>query len=317
VWCSAPDQSILTLEPDMVSAMRAWVVEDSGDIDALRLGRLPHPVCGSGQIRIDVHRAAIDFPDLLMVAGRYQVRPEPPFARGFECAGVVTEVGPGVDELAVGDRVAAGMWSGRYAEEAVVDARRAWRIPDSMPFSHAAVLYAAHFTAAYALGTRGSLRPCETVAVTGATGGVARPPSRSHRRWGRGRSRSSGQTPSGRRRSTTARRPLSSSVTATSDARSTWRPTASASTSSWNSSVAGRSSRYSEAWRGEAACSSASAVDRDPHGFGRAVSSVFDWYTTGAIRPKTEDVPFDGTVDALRSLRDRAVAGKLVLAVRG
>lgn len=131
---------------------------------------LPPP--GSGQVKIAVHAAGLNFPDTLMVAGKYQVKPPLPFSPGMECAGVVMEVGAGVSEVKTGDRVMASPGVGAMAEEVIAPAAGTFRIPDSMSFEQAAGFPVTYGTTYYALVDRARLKPGEVLMVHGAAGGV-------------------------------------------------------------------------------------------------------------------------------------------------
>jgi NADPH:quinone reductase len=127
---------------------------------------------GSGQVRIAVHAAGLNFPDTLMVAGKYQVKPPLPFSPGMECAGVVMEVGAGVSEVKQGDRVMASPGIGAMAEEVIAAAAGTFRIPDDMSFEQAAGFPVTYGTVYYALVDRARLKPGEVLMVHGAAGGV-------------------------------------------------------------------------------------------------------------------------------------------------
>jgi len=140
--------------------------------EPLRLVDAPTPEPGPGEVRIAVHRAGVNFPDMLLIEGSYQVRPEPPFAPGFEVAGEVSAIGPGVEGVAVGDRVLAYVPYGGYAEEVVAAARTVFPIPDVVSFTDAAVVPIAYGTSHHALTDRAALQPGEVLVVLGAAGGV-------------------------------------------------------------------------------------------------------------------------------------------------
>ena len=126
-----------------------------------------------GEVRIEVRAAGVNFADILMVSGRYQVKPDLPFSPGLESAGIVSEVGPEVEGLCVGDRVLAiTRFGGSYVEDLVVGAATVVRIPDAMDFVTAASFPVVYGTAHFALTHRGHLRSGETLLVTGAAGGV-------------------------------------------------------------------------------------------------------------------------------------------------
>lgn len=131
----------------------------------------PSTECGPAQVRIDVHAASVNFPDVLIIRDLYQVKKEPPFVPGNECAGVVSEVGAEVTDLAVGDRVLTLLGTGAFAEEVVAGPpMQVRRIPDEMPFDEAAAFDLTFGTAGLGL-QRGAVQPGETVLVTGAAGG--------------------------------------------------------------------------------------------------------------------------------------------------
>jgi NADPH2:quinone reductase len=127
---------------------------------------------GKGEVKIAVHAAGLNFADTLMIEGKYQEKPPLPFSPGMECAGVIAEVGEGVEGLARGDRVMAMTGFGGMAEEVVAFADRVFRIPDSMTFEQAAGLPVIYGTVYYALVDRAHLAKGETLLVHGAAGGV-------------------------------------------------------------------------------------------------------------------------------------------------
>ncbi|HHC08930.1 MAG TPA: NADPH:quinone oxidoreductase family protein [Actinobacteria bacterium] len=150
--------------------MRAMQVAAYGE--PLRLVEAPEPEVGPGEVLVDVHRAGVNFPDLLLIQGLYQARPEPPFGPGFEVAGVVAAIGDGVDHVAVGDRVVAFVDHGGYAERVVAPADSVTPIPDEVGFDEAAVLPIAYGTGYHALVDRARLAEGEVLLVLGASGGV-------------------------------------------------------------------------------------------------------------------------------------------------
>lgn len=152
--------------------MRALVCSSLDGIDGVAVGRLPDPQLTAGAARIRVRAAGVNFPDLLMVQGRYQDRPDPPFAPGVEVAGEVLEVADDVDGVAVGDRVFASVPHGGYAEQVVVGTGRVFAVPDGMPLPIAATLPVAYGTAYHALVDRGGVGDGDTTLILGAAGGV-------------------------------------------------------------------------------------------------------------------------------------------------
>ncbi|MGD9866091.1 MAG: NADPH:quinone oxidoreductase family protein, partial [Pseudodonghicola sp.] len=137
-----------------------------------RLTDLPMPQPGPGQIRVAIRACGLNFADLLMQKGTYQDTPPVPFSLGMEVAGVVDALGPEVTGLVPGDRVAVYCGQGGLAEFGVFEAARAVKIPEEMPFDHAAAFVIAYGTSHMALDYRARLQPGETLLVTGAAGGV-------------------------------------------------------------------------------------------------------------------------------------------------
>jgi NADPH2:quinone reductase len=150
--------------------MRAVICERLAGIDGLTIGDIPSPVLKDGQVRIANRAAGLNFPDLLMLEGKYQTRPEPPFVPGMECAGVVAETRS--PRFRVGDRVMAGMKTGAFAEETAVDAAALMSFPDALSFEEAATFRVGFKTAYHALVPVAKLQPGEWVLITGASGGV-------------------------------------------------------------------------------------------------------------------------------------------------
>ncbi|MFT5511423.1 MAG: NADPH2:quinone reductase [Hyphomicrobiaceae bacterium] len=153
--------------------MRALLCRSLGSLDNLEVGELEAPKLGTGQVRIAAKASGINFPDILMVEGKYQVKPEMPFVPGLELAGEVLECAPGVDHVRPGDRVLAfARFGGAHADEVVLPAGIVTPIPDDMDFVTAAAFPVAYGTAHFALAYRGNLKAGETLLVLGAAGGV-------------------------------------------------------------------------------------------------------------------------------------------------
>ncbi|HMI86515.1 MAG TPA: NADPH:quinone oxidoreductase family protein [Polyangiaceae bacterium] len=138
----------------------------------LRVDEVPDPTPGPGEVVIDVHAAGVNFPDVLITHGRYQFKAAPPFVPGGEVAGVVSAVGDGVTGLAKGDRVAATMISGAFAERVAVSSAMVAKLPASVAFETGAALLLTYATTMHALVDRGRLRQGESLLVLGAAGGV-------------------------------------------------------------------------------------------------------------------------------------------------
>lgn len=153
--------------------MRALLCRSLGAVANLEVAEVASPPLGPGQVRIGVRASGVNFPDILMVEGKYQVKPELPFIPGLEVAGVVLECAADVAHVRPGDRVLAfARRGGGHAEEAVVAGAIVTPIPDAMDFVTAAAFPVAYGTAHFALAHRGRLAAGETLLVLGAAGGV-------------------------------------------------------------------------------------------------------------------------------------------------
>lgn len=152
--------------------MRALVCSSLEGIDSLEVGDLDGRRPGRGEVRVEVEAAGVNFPDLLVIRGLYQDQPPLPFAPGMEIAGTVAEVGEGVGNVAVGDRVFSFVAHGGYAEEVVVPSDALFPNPEGMTSDVAASLPIAYGTSYHALVDRADLQEGETLLVLGAAGGV-------------------------------------------------------------------------------------------------------------------------------------------------
>lgn len=151
--------------------MRALICDDYQGIDALRVGELPEPQPGRGSVLIDVEAAGVNFADTLMVAGMYQIKPDPPFAPGYEVAGTVV-VANHADGFSPGDRVCGFLQHGGMAEKAVLLSANVTPLPDSVSFDAGATIPGTYGTSYHALVDRAQLQEGETLLVLGAAGGV-------------------------------------------------------------------------------------------------------------------------------------------------
>ncbi len=153
--------------------MRAVLCRTLGSVDNLKVEEVPPPALGAGQVRINVKAAGVNFPDILMTEGKYQVKPELPFVPGLEASGVVMECAADVTHVKPGDRVMAfARKGGAFASELVVAGGIVTPMPDSMSFVIGAAFPVAYGTAHFALEHRGRLQRGETLVVLGAAGGV-------------------------------------------------------------------------------------------------------------------------------------------------
>lgn len=161
--------------PGTVADVQAWRVTANGDpADVLEIATLPEPVPATGEVVIEVAAAGLNFADILICQGRYQVRPPVPFTPGLEVAGTVVAVGSGVSQFEVGDRVAAQTTTGfgGLGEQVAVPTPWVVEIPDSLSFADAAALLINYGTGWYALHDRAALRSGEWLLVHAGAGGV-------------------------------------------------------------------------------------------------------------------------------------------------
>jgi NADPH2:quinone reductase len=152
--------------------MKAVVCKAYGPPESLVLEDVPDVEPAPGQVVVDVKACGVNFPDALIIQGKYQFQPPMPFSPGGEVAGIVSQVGPGVVGVAEGDRVIAVSGFGGFAEQAVADAARLIPMPDGMDFITASAFVFTYGTSHYALRDRAQLRAGETLLVLGAAGGV-------------------------------------------------------------------------------------------------------------------------------------------------
>ena len=151
--------------------MRAWLCRSWGEPEGLVLDDVPSPACSPDSVKIRAHAWGVNFADLVLIAGRYQARPAFPFSPGMEVAGIVEQVGRNVDRFENGDRVAAYVEFGGYADLVVAPASSVMRVPKDVPIADAAAFPLPFATAALAL-RRGNVKPSERVLIAGAAGAV-------------------------------------------------------------------------------------------------------------------------------------------------
>jgi NADPH2:quinone reductase len=153
--------------------MRALLCKEYGMADKLELVTdHPEPEAEAGQVVIDIKAAGLNFPDVLIIQGKYQFQPEMPFSPGGECAGVVLSVGEGVDRYKGGDKVIAMTGSGCFRDQIAVDQNAVMPMPEGLDFKQAAGVAMTYFTSYHALKQRAHLKEGETLLVLGAAGGV-------------------------------------------------------------------------------------------------------------------------------------------------
>jgi len=152
--------------------MKAMIATQWGEPSEMQYAEVADPTPGPGQVLIDVKAVGCNFPDILIVQGKYQMKPPLPFSPGLEVAGVVLAVGADVTRLRPGQRVFAMIELGAYAERAVADGTRVFAIPDAMSFEEAAAFALVNQTSYSALVHRAQMQPGEWLLVHAAAGGV-------------------------------------------------------------------------------------------------------------------------------------------------
>jgi len=152
--------------------VKAVVCRQYGPPDSLVVEELPSPKAGAGEVVVAVKAASVNFPDVLIIQNKYQFKPPLPFSPGSEFAGVVKEVGAGVQAVKPGDKVIAFSTYGAFAEEVKIEASRLLALPEKMDYLSGAAFLLAYGTSDHALRDRGALRAGETLLVLGAAGGV-------------------------------------------------------------------------------------------------------------------------------------------------
>lgn len=152
--------------------MKAVLCKELGLADKLIVGEVEAPIPGKGMVLVDVKAAGLNFPDTLIIQGKYQFQPDLPFTPGGEGAGIVAEVGEGVTHLKPGDNVIFMCQTGAFAEKVAVPAITVIPMPDGLPYEIAAGITLTYGTSYHALKQRARLQEGETVLVLGAAGGV-------------------------------------------------------------------------------------------------------------------------------------------------
>ncbi|MCD5992061.1 NADPH:quinone oxidoreductase family protein [Pseudomonas sp. CDFA 602] len=152
--------------------MKALLCKAFGPANTLVLEEVPEPIIKKNEILLDVHAAGVNFPDTLIIEGKYQFKPPFPFSPGGEAAGVISAVGEKVTHLKPGDRVMALTGWGSFAEQVAVPNYNVLPVPEKMDFTTAAAFSMTYGTSMHALKQRANLQPGETLLVLGASGGV-------------------------------------------------------------------------------------------------------------------------------------------------
>jgi NADPH:quinone reductase len=152
--------------------MRALLSHEPGGPETLRLEEMPDPTAGPGELLVRVRACSINYPDILIIEDKYQLKPPRPFAPGSEIAGAVEALGEGVEGWSAGDRLIAATGFGGLCEKVVVPADRAIALPSERTFEEGSALLLTYATAIHALRDRGKLQAGQTLLVLGASGGV-------------------------------------------------------------------------------------------------------------------------------------------------
>lgn len=152
--------------------MKAVLCKEYGPPSSLVIEEVASPEPQKGQVVVEVHSAAVNFPDVLIIENKYQFKPPLPFSPGGEVSGIVTKLGEGVTRVKVGDRVIGSCGWGGFAEEIAIDEARVTPIPDEMSYVTASAFLMAYGTSHHALKDRAHIQPGETLLVLGAAGGV-------------------------------------------------------------------------------------------------------------------------------------------------
>src|SRR5215467_11663049 len=154
------------------TTMKALLCTRYGKPDDLELADIAEPQAGPGEAVVKIHAAALNFFDTLIIAGKYQFKPEPPFSPAAEFAGTIESLGTGVTSFKIGDRVLGYMIYGAARERVALSTNKLVKIPDSLDFDRAAGICITYGTTFYALKNRAALKRGESLAVLGAAGGV-------------------------------------------------------------------------------------------------------------------------------------------------
>jgi NADPH:quinone reductase len=152
--------------------MHAWLCENPVGVEALQWKELPTPQPKAGEVLVEIKAASLNFPDLLIVQNKYQIKPPLPFVPGAEYAGVIAAVGPDVKHLKVGQSVACLSGTGGFGTHTIAPAQLCMPLPPGFPHADAAAFIMTYATSHHALVDRGQVKPGETVLVLGAAGGV-------------------------------------------------------------------------------------------------------------------------------------------------
>ena len=152
--------------------MKAIVCNEWCKPEELKVSEIKNPTLDDNAVRVEIHASGVNFPDVLIVQGKYQYKPPFPFSPGSEVAGIISEIGKNVKSLKVGDRIMAVTGHGAFAEEICVPEDKITLVPESMDFITAASMSLTYGTSSYALFQRANIKENDVVLIHGATGGV-------------------------------------------------------------------------------------------------------------------------------------------------
>ena len=152
--------------------MKAIVCNEWCKPEDLKVSEIDKPILDDNSVRVEVHAAGVNFPDVLIVQGKYQYKPPFPFSPGSEVSGIISEVGSNVKSLHIGDRIMAVTGHGAFAEEICISENKVTKIPEEMDFITAASMSLTYGTSAYALFQRANIQKNDFILIHGATGGV-------------------------------------------------------------------------------------------------------------------------------------------------
>ena len=152
--------------------MKAIVCNEWCKPEDLKVSEIKNPTLDDNSVRVEIYASGVNFPDVLIVQGKYQYKPPFPFSPGSEVAGIISEIGKNVKSLKVGDRVMAVTGHGAFAEEICVPEDKITLVPESMDFITAASMSLTYGTSSYALFQRANIKENDVVLIHGATGGV-------------------------------------------------------------------------------------------------------------------------------------------------
>jgi NADPH2:quinone reductase len=152
--------------------VRGLIIHEFGPISSHQVEDFDDPIASKGEVIVDVHAIGLNFPDTLMIQGKYQMWPERPFVPGRDAAGIISAVGEGVENLTIGDRVACQVLWGAFGDKVCAPEPKVFKLPDEIDFVSAAGMITTYNTAHVAVYERGNVQSGETVFITGASGGV-------------------------------------------------------------------------------------------------------------------------------------------------